>query len=587
MNRFLLRAALPAGVVCLFTGCIDNNYDLSDIDTTSELKVQDLVLPVNLDSIRLDDIIEIDDDSKIKIVELDGRKIYAVTESGTISSDPIFISDFSAPAPAVESSQAIFAMSQASTRTAVSDFYSFSSFTPQTVSYLAENIDEAILEVTALDVVPMVINIHFQASGLGANTSMKFETLNVDFLKGLTISNLPSNFKYNPVSGLLEVTDLPFSGNHADINLTATAINLSQAGSQLKDHSLAYASEIDVLSGVLQTTTENPGPSDRPQSITFDVTTTVGDLNATAIDGRIEYSLSGDDLNIDPVDLSDIPDFLAGDETDIRLVNPQIYLSLNNPLATEKLNITSGIELTSHRTDESSTFNLDAGQQILIGHNHGDGPYNVVLSPSMPATPLPEYAANLTHVGYKSLSNVLAGAGLPYSIDISLIEPGVPSQTVSGFPLGVELQKVEGSYEFFAPLALADGDNASVIVYSTTEDGWSDEDVDKITITSLTVSALATSDLPLGATVSVVPFDKFGNEYEGIVITPGQIAANAKDEALEVVITPTKENPIRNLDGVRIRAVVKSASTTTLSPDQSITLKKVRAKVSGSYTTDF
>ena len=79
----------------------------------------------------------------------------------------------------------------------------------------------------------------------------------------------------------------------------------------------------------------------------------------------------------------------------------------------------------------------------------------------------------------------------------------------------------------------------------------------------------------------------FGNEYEGIVITPGQIAANAKDEALEVVITPSKENPIRNLDGVRIRAVVKSASTTTLSPDQSITLKKVRAKVSGSYTTDF
>lgn len=38
-------------MLLLLTSCIDDNYDLSDVDTTSRINVNDLVLPVNIDPI--------------------------------------------------------------------------------------------------------------------------------------------------------------------------------------------------------------------------------------------------------------------------------------------------------------------------------------------------------------------------------------------------------------------------------------------------------------------------------------------------------------------------------------------------------
>ena len=52
----------------MLTGCIDDSYDLSDIDTTAELKVKDLVLPLNIDDIVLSDIFDLEDNSRIKVV---------------------------------------------------------------------------------------------------------------------------------------------------------------------------------------------------------------------------------------------------------------------------------------------------------------------------------------------------------------------------------------------------------------------------------------------------------------------------------------------------------------------------------------
>ena len=49
----------------LFASCIDNNYDLSDIDTTSRFEVKDLVIPVNLDPIMMSDLLEIKEGDNI------------------------------------------------------------------------------------------------------------------------------------------------------------------------------------------------------------------------------------------------------------------------------------------------------------------------------------------------------------------------------------------------------------------------------------------------------------------------------------------------------------------------------------------
>ena len=79
----------------MLTGCIDDSYDLSDIDTTAELKVKDLVLPLNIDDIVLSDIFDLEDNSRIKVVNGE----YVIIEEGSFNSDEISIPDIHADAP--------------------------------------------------------------------------------------------------------------------------------------------------------------------------------------------------------------------------------------------------------------------------------------------------------------------------------------------------------------------------------------------------------------------------------------------------------------------------------------------------------
>ena len=76
MNFKLLAAAGSACV--LMTGCIDSDYDLSDVDTTSEVKIDNLTLPINIEAMKLDDVFDIEDSENFKIVEINGERYYAL-----------------------------------------------------------------------------------------------------------------------------------------------------------------------------------------------------------------------------------------------------------------------------------------------------------------------------------------------------------------------------------------------------------------------------------------------------------------------------------------------------------------------------
>ena len=94
MDFRFLRFGAITGFAVILTGCIDNDYDLSDIDTTSEIKVNNLTLPVKIDAITLNDIFDISEDSKIQTVTVNGQEFYAVTQHGDINSQSINIPTF-------------------------------------------------------------------------------------------------------------------------------------------------------------------------------------------------------------------------------------------------------------------------------------------------------------------------------------------------------------------------------------------------------------------------------------------------------------------------------------------------------------
>ena len=59
---FILLAA--AGTMTV--SCVDNNYKLSDLDTTVGVSVNNLTIPLNVDSLLLDQVLDLDEDGKVK-----------------------------------------------------------------------------------------------------------------------------------------------------------------------------------------------------------------------------------------------------------------------------------------------------------------------------------------------------------------------------------------------------------------------------------------------------------------------------------------------------------------------------------------
>jgi len=183
-------------------------------------------------------------------------------------------------------------------------------------------------------------------------------------------------------------------------------------------------------------------------------------------------------------------------------------------------------------------------------------------------------------VGFGELSGVLSGDGLPSSLGIRLNDPCIPTQTVADFGLGKDIAGVDGSYEFFAPLALEDG---STIIYTDTEDGWSDENVDAITIEKFEVSATATTDVPLAVKLTAKVLGKDGKPIDA-ELSSVELPANAKDSPFTIVLG--EGQTVTNLDGITFTAHVKADGQTALSPEQNIVLKNLKAKVSGHYTKE-
>lgn len=83
-QKVLLAATIAATTL---TACRDNNYDLSDIDTTTQIKVNDLTVPINLTDIKMSSIIDIENDGIVQIV----NNQYCIVQQSDFESSDIQI----------------------------------------------------------------------------------------------------------------------------------------------------------------------------------------------------------------------------------------------------------------------------------------------------------------------------------------------------------------------------------------------------------------------------------------------------------------------------------------------------------------
>ena len=641
MNRIHGYFLMPLfAVLFFFTSCINSDYDLNNIDGTSRIAVNDLTIPLNLDKITLDKVIDLGENSLIKEVTdpSSGVQCYAAVESGAFESSSISIPKFSAQIASsqdIESSidltklnatiesqfdavqqDAINALvasgmtvAQATAQVQAQEasmritfWNSLKSELEQSGQPLAEyllnassttfetndaSVDKAI---RSLDNVTVNSSFRFKFSIkdlLPIIKNIRIYGLKLQLPKGLTIS--ANGGVYDKATGILDMTGnnnspVIIDGQDYDLIINVTAINLAQAGADLKVKenaagSFSFNGTIGIASGKIKLYysdfVDGKTLFDLPAQANYTCQTNMTDIAVTSMTGKIQYAVTG--INIDPILISDLPEFLDGAQTNVSINNPQLYLNINNPLSNDKVVFETGLSVYGERDGvKRPVKSLDDGK---IDFKDAQNLY--CISPSKPSKYYTGYELS-TPEGFQGLKDILSGNGFPPKINVEIVNPGVPEQLVTGFKLGQNIAPVKGDYTFYAPLALESG---SIIVYEKTVDGWDDESVDNMTITKLKVTATLDSDIPLNATVSIYPIDKQGKIIPGIEFNNAELKSNQADQEF---LFEQKTGEITKLGGFILRAtIVADDAVKTLSPVQSITVRNLKGTVSGYYQDKF
>ncbi|MCM1021247.1 MAG: hypothetical protein NC343_03535 [Muribaculum sp.] len=572
MNKLTIALTVAASATA-FTGCIDDKYDLSDIETTARVNVNSLTVPVNIDEITLTSIIDIEEGDKIQIVN--GQ--YALLENGTFNSGAINVTPFTVNAPAINPSTTEVNIPTLPAGITLDKNYEIEAeMAPMsTFEYHYTGITDDIVAIDQLGIswnFDYIVNIASYGADLPAGT--KFKNVVIQLPKGLTVAT--SAGTYDSKTGEVKIAEVNNLQNGITLSISASAINIATSGIKFdgNKHSIDISGQtgFKALSLMLpQGTTSEQIPSkiviwSQPILSAFEVKT---------FTGKVKYTIN--DLNIAPVTLNDLPDFLNQGGTDVSIANPQIYIKLTNPFAQYGIQGNAGLSLTATRDNGEAPVvcSIDNGTFPLYAKANN----SYCLSPVKPESYFKNENVDYTgsdHVPYSSLSNILAGNGLPNQIEININNPEIPVQQVNNFRLG-SYPQIEGSYTLYAPLALKEG---SQIVYSDVENGWNDEDIDKITISELNVTASVTTDLPFNVKLTGYPIDINGNKINNVEIDGADIQANANGQQVKIHITGT----VTHLDGISFEAKATAPQNSqALSPSQGITLKNIRATVSGYY----
>lgn len=591
-SRCFKSMLISTALLATTTACIDDSYDLSNIDTTTKIAVNDLEIPVNLDAVKLDNIIELNDDDQVKVyTDAQGNRFYAVVESGTFSSSSIQINEVTCAAPTVTPlSVTIDASDINIPGITIPDIPGFT-FTPPAgldvsfripllenkFAYDIRNIDPAIHSVKKIAIEPMSIKISMALTGVEeAVSAIQFKNIKIAAPKGFSAKVIDNLGSYNPETGEILIPELTTTDCKSIISLEIDAIDFEAFGCSLdyNTHTMSYAGEINVEAGEIHAITSG---KPIPTSFKLDMSITLDNIVATKFTGDVEYTISG--FDIPDVDISSLPDFLSDAGTNLSLVNPEIFINLNNPVGNYGLDCQTGVTLIAKRNSQPNQYFTTDEPYFTIGSYAGNGNYSYCLSPKTPTEIEPSYEENFSWIAFSSLSNLLAGEGLPHAIGITLNDPCIPKQTVTDFQLGTNIDGVNGRYELFAPLALVDG---STIIYTATETGWGRDELEKITVNDLEITANVTSTIPLNVKLTGSLIDRNGNPIDA-TLTCAEIPASAQNAPL--TITLHDDHSLKDLDGIKFTAKVTAKGETAISPDMTITLSNIHAKVSGYYIT--
>lgn len=609
-TKHFLIGGLATLSLIMVSSCTDSSYDLDNVDTTARFKANDLIVPINLDTLTFDQVLDIDENDPDRIIfkeqDSKGNWFYYVKKNGDFHSDPIEVNKFTAAYTPQSTTEVI------GSPVVIGGFteYAIIGVTPTPFTVTATGIDESIISIDKLGV-NSTLKTNLSVTGVSSYT-----------IKGL-ILQLPAGIEGTPSKGKFYKTGDTYKGatltDYSVLDLDETGEVVSKGEVLTLDiinyysvkktggipnidfdptaHTLEIEDQIKIQAGTIEVATTSA-----PPTVSFTITPAMDDLVVETFSGDINYKV--EDFNIDPIELNNLPDFLNQEGTKMGIVNPQIFLKLNNPVG-DYAKLESGFKMTPERDEIKGTpATLDVwdgtkwvpNQNGIMTVNKKDTKDQFfVLAPEPDKAHESTDYPNPTPIHYTGLRSILDTPtkepgvnGIPTKIYVETVEPQVPKQSVVDFKLGKKYGKVDettsevkygvdGKYMFYAPLQLTNG---TQINYNDTIDGWNDEDVDKLNITALQLNMTVSTEVSFPIDLTIIPITFDAKPIPGVSANTVTIPAEANGFDFKVVFNGN----ITHLDGLLLKAkVLNKDDQTTLSPTMKIIMKNSKAILTGYY----
>lgn len=598
LRHALVLGALGFGGVLGLTGCIDDKYDLDNVDLTMGLGTDGLGAPVgNTERIYLKDFLSMDGS-----VDTTATGLYYLYEGGhtnyNISVDDVTTSIDDAQ---LSTTQRVVDFDKACAELGVPagavslNVPAGQAFSGEATGYsrIDFTVDGVTSDIVRLDEVYMKTPVSLRIEEL-TSSGMKFA---IDRLERGFVIDLPPYLTFSDVdsrwslsgSRLTLKQDLTIPANGIICSATVTQASLGENGTPVKG-SISFKDENDVRVSMDGTVHFKTGGAFTMRSgdyadIRLDIT--VGNSHVLKVE-KVKGVFAPEIAPIiDPIDIaSELPDFLQDDDVTVDVSNPTIKFVTN--MTSVPVGLNAGAVLTGWtdgkklQTITLGTSALEANAVNTVYYYQGAAPFDPTAS-----------VAGAQKVHVSNLSTLISKLPDEVRVDMGSGRVGVQQKEYT-----VELGRTYSAdvdYDIYVPFEF---DGGVRIVYSDSTESIGSDLKDYDADAGVTVKGQTVSTIPLGLTLKVSALDEEGRTLPGVQFNEAQIAAASglDDEPatgnIEIVGKIDKsQSKLSQIDRFVFRIEANSGEATgtgrQLTSKQYVQLRNVRLRLNGNVTADF
>ena len=623
-KNFFFGIGCLALASCLLSACVDDKYDVNDMDMTIG-STSDLALPsLSTDSILLKNIMDLGEDDIIKVK--DGE--FRLVTSGQANMTETEVNEITISKPDIE---AVHTNVQLNTNGNPARYRAVAGVPDETFAYTITELNKAFFEVNETSNVISEDLVDVDAVAFKEGIVLK-STLNLtfsnggDFIKKIHLQNLslstPKDLSFekaeltytqngqsrtNQVSisdGLVSISGendvVVDAGKPVYLALTLDMAEVNGNGISFVNKKIEINSlfkfngtfaikseEFENLSAAqLQQIQDNGIASVIPQEVAFDIVSAFSDnISVVRVDAIAQKAVS----EPEPIVLDNMPNFLKDESVKIVLNNPPFIIEWNNPFPAGSLVNPDAAAVKNNLTIESVKGDEVIARKLATLSGIPSGKSILVLADAPATAEVPaRYASyNRINVVVENLNELLMT--IPDKICINFAPV-----TIALKDLVPGQYNTQVDYCVDTPLEFLDG---SKLIYEDVEDVEDDmDDASDFDAKAIEIQANVVTNLPMDLTLSVDALDRNGRSLKGGVIDVNDVVVGAHKgdisetttQAVVINITPREGHSIRELLQNMAKFVYRAEfeGEGKLYENASIKLTNVKATIKGGIVYD-